>query len=265
MAKCANCGYALKFTDWKPDCPNCGVNLNYFKANEILLAESENAEIEHAKFQPKIDRAKAAYAGSKLAILRIIFTLLPIASLFLPLATYRGEKANVLFVYGFITKIDIGDLLKNDFPGSLCLITLLLSVVMMIVCLVIIIMSLGKHGKVRTIAFYAVMPVCAIISAVTYAVSIAPGWGKDTALLYGAFIYIALQILSCGWNLFVMLKGIPVNYTTCLIGGLPSDEYFGYVNSGMPLNEIRRKMLVALTKLQIESEEKEEAAEEAAV
>lgn len=261
MAKCANCGNALKFTDWKPECPKCGVNLNYFKANEILLTESEKAEEEHAKFQPKIDRAKAAYAGSKFAILRIVFTLLPIAGLFLPLAKYNGENVDALWLYKFISKADIGALLGN-IPAAVCLVTLLLSAVMIIVCLVIIIMSLGKHGKGRTIAFYAVMPVCAVISAVCYMVI--SGSMENSAISYGAFVYIALQILSCGWNLFVVKKGIPVKYTLCLIGGLPSDEYFGYVKSGMPLNEIRRKMLVALTKLQIEAEEKE-AEEEAAV
>lgn len=264
MAKCANCGTALKFTDWKPDCPKCGVNLNYFKANEILLEESEKAEAEHAKFQPKVDRAKAAYAGSKFAVMRIVFTLLPIAGLFLPLAKYNGESVNALWFYNFFTEADIGALLKN-IPAAVCIVTLLLSVVMMIINLIFIVISLGKHGKGRTIALYAVMPVCAVISAVCYAV-ISSGM-ENSSILYGAFIYIALQLFSCGWNLFVVKKGIPVKYTPCIIGGLPSEEYFGYVNSGMPLNEIRRKMLVALTKLQIQAEEAQEdkSAEEAAV
>ncbi|MCH5197678.1 MAG: hypothetical protein J1E34_02120 [Oscillospiraceae bacterium] len=262
MAKCANCGYALKFTDWKPECPKCGVNLNYFKANEILLAESEKAEAEHAKFQPKVDRAKAAYAGSIFAILRIIFTLLPIAGLFLPLCRYNGESVNALWLYNYLSKADIGALF-GKIPVAVCLVTLLLSAVMMIICLVFIVMSLGKHGKGRTIALYAVMPVCAVISAVCYTVISSDM--ADSAVSYGAFVYIALQLFSFGWNLFVVKKGIPVKYTPCIVGGLPSDEYFGYVNSGMPLSEIRRKMLVALTKLQIEAEAKEEATEEAAV
>ena len=86
MANCPHCGYHLRLTDWKPDCPKCGVNLNYYKANERLLDESEKAEAEHAKFQPKVDRAKAAYAGSWKAIMRIVLTLLPVGALFLPLA-----------------------------------------------------------------------------------------------------------------------------------------------------------------------------------
>ena len=91
MAQCPRCGCRLRITDWKPVCPDCGVNLNYYKANERLLDESEKAEIEHAHFQPKVDRAKAAYAGSWKAILRIVLTLLPVGALFLPLANLFGK------------------------------------------------------------------------------------------------------------------------------------------------------------------------------
>ena len=70
----------------------------------------------------------------------------------------------------------------------------------------------------------------------------------------GAYLYAALQALSFVWNLLLVKSGIPVKYTQCLIGGLPSEEYFGYVNSGWSKEDIRRKMLVALAKLQIEAE-----------
>ena len=91
MAVCPNCGRKLRMTDWKPDCPECGVNLNYFNANERLLVDSEKAEREHARFQPSVDRGKASYAGSKLAILRIVFTLLPVGALFLPLCSKLAD------------------------------------------------------------------------------------------------------------------------------------------------------------------------------
>ena len=45
MAHCPKCGKKLHFYNWKPNCPSCGVNLNYYRANEILLDESEKAEI----------------------------------------------------------------------------------------------------------------------------------------------------------------------------------------------------------------------------
>ena len=113
MAVCPHCGYRLRITDWKPECPECGVNLNYYKANDRLLDESEKAEVEHAKFQPKVDRAKAAYAGSWKAIMRIVLTLLPVGALFLPLANLIG-KENVLDVYNYFTN----DALRAGMPGG---------------------------------------------------------------------------------------------------------------------------------------------------
>jgi len=97
-ASCPHCEYKLRLTDWKPVCPKCGVNLNYYRENDRLLDESEKAEAEHAKFQPKVDRAEAAYAGSWKAVLRIVFTVLPVAALFLPVVYSDGAK-NVIDIY----------------------------------------------------------------------------------------------------------------------------------------------------------------------
>ena len=252
----------MKLTDWKPECPECGVNLNYCKANEILLQESEKAEAEHAKFQPKIDRAKAAYAGSKLAVLRIVFTLLPVGALFLPLC----KDINAVWIYKLFSEQvdDVGLLIKNTPLLALSVLLLLISAAMVLVCLIFIITSLGRHGKGRTIALYAVMPVCAALSAAMY--SVFQRQFDTQPLSYGAFIYIALQAFSFLWNLFVCKKGIPVKYTQCYIGGLPSEEYFGYKESGMSDSELRRKMLVALTRLQAKAEGLlDETGEEAAV
>ena len=64
MATCPKCGKKLRLYHWRPECPACGVNMIYYASNERLLAETEKTEIEHAKFQPKVDRAKAAFFGS---------------------------------------------------------------------------------------------------------------------------------------------------------------------------------------------------------
>ena len=68
MANCPKCDYHLKLTDWRPNCPSCGVNLVYYGMEERLLADADKAEAEHSHFQKKIDRAKASFVGSKLAI-----------------------------------------------------------------------------------------------------------------------------------------------------------------------------------------------------
>ena len=63
MAKCPKCGRKLRLTQWRPECPACGVNMVYYDANERLIREAETAEVQHAKSQPGVDRAKAAFFG----------------------------------------------------------------------------------------------------------------------------------------------------------------------------------------------------------
>ncbi len=89
MANCPKCGYKLKMTDWRAECPKCGVNLMYYNHQERLAEDADKAEAEHIEFQPKIDRVKFAFAGTKLSILRIILILVPIGMLFLPLANIK--------------------------------------------------------------------------------------------------------------------------------------------------------------------------------
>ena len=44
-----------------------------------------------------------------------------------------------------------------------------------------------------------------------------------------------------------------MKYTECLIGGLPSEEYFALIEDGQSNEQIRRKMLVSLSKMQEEA------------
>ena len=68
MANCPKCGYKLKFTDFKPECPGCGVNLMYYNHQERLAEDADKAEAEHVQMQPKVDRIKFAFIGTKLSI-----------------------------------------------------------------------------------------------------------------------------------------------------------------------------------------------------
>lgn len=120
VASCPNCGKKLHLTDWRPICPECGVNLNYFNANEKLIEESEKAEIEHARFQPKVDRGKAATIGTKTGIVRMVLFLIPILSLLLPVfsITVSGNKKNfnAIDIYNVFSAVDTGKVLSNISP-----------------------------------------------------------------------------------------------------------------------------------------------------
>ncbi|MBR4726799.1 MAG: hypothetical protein IK080_02805 [Clostridia bacterium] len=260
MANCPNCGRTLHFTDWKQDCPGCGVNLIYFGSNERLLEESEQAEIEHAKHQPSIDRAKAAFFGSWPAILRLILHVLPIGALFLPLLSKRlpeGRQAmNVIDLYKNLPEGGFGGLvggaLRGD-PALLAVLLLFFSAAMILVCLVCLVMSLGKHGKQRNLILNLILLGAAGAGILLWVI----GGGAPA---FGAWIYLLLLAVILVYNLYLAKKGLKIKHTVCYIGGLPSEEYFGYIEQGMSDLEIRKKMVEALTAMQEEVREKERLA-----
>lgn len=251
MATCPNCGRKLRLIDWRPECPGCGININYYDSNRKLLEESEKAEIEHSRFQPKIDRAKAAYAGSKFAIARIVLTVLPILSLLLPVCQYNGESVNAIKIYNLVSSADIGAILSDAFSGNtlyLALVFVLLTLVGLIASLALITMALGKKSRIRVPVTYGLL--FALGFAVLLSLSLSAKGSDTTSVGIGAYIFVVLLAVLFGWNLFLIKKGIPVNYKECLIGGLPDKVYFQYVEQGMSRDELNRKMLIALAELE---------------
>lgn len=171
MAQCPKCGKKLHFYNWKPNCPSCGVNLNYYKANEILLDESEKAEIEHSKFQPKVDRAKAATIGTKVGKLRMAFFLIPIAAFFLPLfsITVAGHKTsyNAIDIYNAFSRLDSGALFGRISP---IIIAVLLIAIPAVCCIVFTVMQMAagtKKGLKRNIVLSVVSIVLVSASMVS--------------------------------------------------------------------------------------------------
>ncbi len=277
MANCPKCGRRLRLTDWKPVCPGCGVNIVYYNSNEQLLADSEKAEIEHAHSQPSIDRAKAAFFGSKLTIIRIIATFLPLLTTLIPLCTLTDaagqQKAfGVIQIAQNFGKINIGNVFANAFGGdlpSLAFALTLVALAFFAVNLLSLFASLGPHGKIRSFILYGFAAVCAVAAVIAFAAG-----GKDVSKLapdyvsgspfIGAFVFAAAEIFGLIWNIIIYAKGIPVKKTVCLIGGIPSDEYFKMVEDGVSELEIRKKMVAALTAMQDEIRRKEAEAEEKA-
>lgn len=257
MAQCPNCGRKLHLYNWKPDCPDCGVNMVYFKSNERLLAETEAAEIAHAKSQPSIDRAKSSFLGSPIAISRSVLSALPLAALFLPLFKNAQGSVNAIGVYKLMSGLDFGKAFGD--PFTLGVVLLLASAVMILVCMGCTVMSLGKHGRLRNLILDLVLLACAVGAAVCL------GLG-GCSVGAGLFVYIGLILALTVYNQVLGAKGLPVlNKTVCLIGGLPSDEYFSMVEQGVSDLEIRKKMVAALEKMQNEVREKAAEAEQKAL
>ncbi len=277
MAKCPKCGRHLRLTDWKPNCPECGVNLVYYKANDKLLADSEKAEIEHALSQPGVDRAKAAFFGSGLAILRIVFTFLPLLTTLIPLCKLYNDSGSklvgVIQIAGSFGNINIGNVFGKAFGGDFACLAFTLTLValaMFVVNLLSLFASLGKHGKLRSYIFYGFTALCAVAAVICFAIGgndvsgLTPNYVTGIPFI-GAFVFAAVEIASFILNVIIYKKGIPVKYTVCLIGGIPSDEYFKMVEDGVSELDIRRKMVEALTEMQNDIRIKQKEAEQKAL
>lgn len=271
MAKCPNCGRKLHLYNWKPNCPDCGVNLVYFKSNEILLDDSEKAEIEHAHFQPKVDRVKAATIGSKFGIARIVISALPLAAVFLPLVKLFGADGGAKFINAYslyttyISSVGFGNVFGNAFAGdfiALSVVLLLVALVSSLIIGLLSMMSLGKYGKIRNLILNSFQVLLAVGSLVSFSIgsrdiSAVSGAYTKGSLFIGAFVVAGLYIALLVYNLVVAKIGTKVNYTPCYIGGLPSDEYFQMINDGVSELEIRKKMVEVLTVMQDEFRRKD--------
>ena len=281
MANCPKCGRKLTILDWKPNCPGCGVNLVYYGMEERLLREADAAEAEHAKLQKKIDRLKAAFVGSKLTIIRIILSVLPIAALMLPLCsvTYSGPfieqtttNVNAIEIYNLVSSLDFdalftmigSSLLGTSFIGYLgALGCLLLSLVFVIVSLLLLTIACGRRGNARNLTLNIITIALAVASIVFFNVfstnisAVFPEFISGS-IGFGIFAYIAALVALFVINLVIAKKGINIKYKQCYVGGLPAEEYFELVEKGTDKAVIREMMAKALDAKEAEKEAKEE-------
>ncbi len=294
MAKCPKCGRKLTLLDWRPNCPGCGVNIVYYNLDERLQDEADVAEAEHAKLQKRIDRLKAAFIGSKLTIIRIVLSILPIATLLLPLAKVHFESAvihggSVDTDISLISLIDIisnlnfdhlftmmgSGILGNAFLGYLIALGgLALSLVFVLVSLIALMAACGPKGNIRNIILNSMTIVFAIVSIVGFNMfskgitAVFPDFFSGS-ISFGIFVYIGALALLLALNIVISIKGTPVKYKPCFVGGIPADEYFELVKNGVAKEEIRAMMTEALEKERAEkeaakkAEEKEEETAEA--
>lgn len=269
MATCPKCGRKLTLFDWRPNCPGCGVNLMYYGMEERLLKEADAAEAEHARLQKRIDRLKASFIGSKLTIIRIVLSILPIAALMLPLCsvTYSGplieettKSINAIGLYNLVSSLDFdalftmmgSNILGSSFIGYFgAVVCILLSAVFVIVSLVMLMLACSPKGNPRNITLNSIAIAFSVASVVFFSKFIGgisavfPEFIKGS-VGYGAYVYIGTLVLLLGINCIIAVKGVNVKYKQCYVGGLTSEEYFDLVAKNTDIEEIHKKMAVAL-------------------
>lgn len=82
--KCPKCSVEINRFDLSPNCKKCGVHIMYFTQEEDLARDAKKTELEFTSARLLLAKIKAAYIKGKVPVMRIVFTLLSIASLLLP-------------------------------------------------------------------------------------------------------------------------------------------------------------------------------------
>jgi len=255
MANCPKCDHHLKLTDWRPNCPNCGVNLVYYGMEERLLADADKAEAEHSHFQKKIDRVKASFKGSKLAIARIVITVLPLACLFLPWAKmmikgpYIDSAVNVgMIKLGMkVAELDFGGLFEimgSKIVGTpftmffIAMACMLVTAILCLVELILLFLSCSPKGIARNITLGSLGLVLTATATVMFTqfntsfATIFPG-SYSGSLRFGPFVLMAAFLAVIVINAIIGKVGIEVKYKQTYIGGIPSEEYFAAKEAGI--------------------------------
>lgn len=281
MAKCPKCGRKLTLFDWKPNCPGCGVNLVYYGMEERLMDEADAAEAEHARLQKRIDRLKASFVGSKLTIARIFLSIIPIATLLLPLASvsYNGPfiestttTINAIEIYNIVSSLDFDALFTmigssvvgSSFVGYAgALVGILLSLVFVIVSLLMLTLACSPKGNPRNIIFNSLAIISAVASIVMFnqfangITAAFPEFVTDASIGFGIFVYIGALVLLLGINIVIAVKGVDVKYKQCYVGGIPAEEYFELVEKGTDKETLHKMMAEALAEKAVEKEPEE--------
>lgn len=85
---CPKCGTHISPFDLKPNCKNCGVNILIYSQEYLLERDAKLTELEFASARIILAKIKAAFIDGRLQIIRIITSLLCLASLLIPFAEF---------------------------------------------------------------------------------------------------------------------------------------------------------------------------------
>lgn len=272
MADCPKCKTHLRLTDWKPNCPHCGANIVVYDLQERLMQEADVAEVQYYHFQKNIDRIKTAFIGSKLTVIRIFTSLIPITALFLPIvkiklsAPFEPFDGNMgaIDIYNMFDKLDPAVFFslmgqsETQTAGIMftaSVICLLLSIIVMLLHFVCNMFAFFPKGKIRNYAVDIIFIALAVISMVCF-ILMPENTFAAGSLGIGSYLYLVLVVLNFVIDILCFREDIQVKHAQCYVGGIPIEEYFDMVERGVPQSELRQQMYRRLTAMQEEQERK---------
>lgn len=245
---CPKCSYKLSLVDTKPECPVCGVNLVYYGMEESLKVEADRAEFEHACFQPRMDRLKAATIGHPVAIVRMVFSLLPLLAALLPMGTIvvnlpyytKTVSVNLVSIISDVfMDLDFDYLIAMVGSANVgtsyifylaALVCFALALLVSVVNIVFLVMSCGKKGIKRNITTSAICLVFTVAAAVMMSLWVSgmnaayPEVFSGSVAPWGALGMAVSCILQIVINVVYKKMDIKVKYKDLTEFLLPYDE-----------------------------------------
>lgn len=151
---CPKCGIKLKPTYMKQNCPSCGVNLLYYKMDERLAADVEQAKRETDAVKKLLLTLKNSSVASPLLIVRLVLFFTPLASMCLPMYWAGHKKVSLIsLIMGIINRgFDLGAML-DDTSFFFAFLSMVLVIVLSLAVIINSLFSCTKNGFKRNIIF----------------------------------------------------------------------------------------------------------------
>ncbi len=234
MAKCPKCGHKLKIWNVSQFCPECKTNMRFYKFEEEFLRSAKIAELNQAAFHVKVRRLKASFIGSKLMIVRLVLSLLPLLMLLIPAGNFHFEmpyktvdfSVGLLGIVNLFMGSDLGTIMGMQgsavagaefsavFNAYLAYIVTAVFAIAVLLSTLLAFISIKNMQKV--ICTFSVLGIVSAIAAqiVTY---IQVGSLKDTLFItgsagFGLYAVIVGFAVVFAINFIINKKGVPVEY-----------------------------------------------------
>lgn len=236
LLQCPKCGGHIPFYDIRPNCKHCGVNIWYYSQQTELSRDAKRTELEGAAARMVIARIKAAFIGSKIAIVRLVITLGAIAILLLPFGsvkfaapfferTYSAGLLGVImgFVHGTIPKFPVY-LQTTMFSGYAKAFLLPAGVLAVLVLLGGLIFAAYLFSFLRLEIMTKIVKVSALIGAIvaltgqiavlvmTYVFPMPETPSAEFHVGWGGFVIAAVWFVLFLINLMMLKNGIEPTY-----------------------------------------------------
>ncbi|MCL2301317.1 MAG: hypothetical protein FWC27_14335 [Firmicutes bacterium] len=237
MANCPHCNRRLRLTDWRPNCPDCGVNLMFYGFEERFYEDAKRSELSMAGMRVGSKRMKAGLAGSLWAKARLCVCFLPLLSLLmpwgslnaqLPFAAQKWDAGIMGLVNIFMGNLDVAPYLQSMWGGEWSFVfqrgILLLgaAVLAAVLGLLVLLFSLLSFLSVKRMSgAVAVMSLLGMLAcAGGFALSVLLQRASDAmanpiftgTLGYGAWLGFAAFACTCVVNLLLRKKGVKVQF-----------------------------------------------------